>query len=173
MNHQAGVAPQAEASVESIGPCRVQRNVRTQPGVESVEGTLIPLMAGATIRAQVIDMPAGLFVAAHPHPTESLILTISGRWVFCSGPDRVVLEPGDLLHFPPDVPTGFEVPFDEPAILYITKGDGGGQSLDDSRTFLAAAAGRMAEEADHGEVFSLAELPEDHPARVYARGLGA
>jgi quercetin dioxygenase-like cupin family protein len=173
MEQQAAVASQAEEAIERIGACRIQRDVRHQPGVDSVEGRLIPLMSGATIRAQVIDMPPGLYVAAHPHPTESLLLTVAGRWVFCDGTDRVVLETGDLLHFPPDVPTGFEVPFGEPAVIYITKGDGGGQPLDSSWKNLTEAAGRMAEEAHHGEIFSLAELPADHPARVFADGLGA
>jgi len=163
----------AREAIEMLGPCRVQRNVRTQPGVDSIEGTLVPLMAGATIRAQLIHMPPGLYVAAHPHPTESLILTIAGRWVFCNGPDRTVLELGDLLHFPPEVPTGFEVPFDEPAVIFIAKGDGGGKSVTESRAFLAEAAARMADEEHHGAVFGLGELPEDHPARVFARSLGA
>jgi quercetin dioxygenase-like cupin family protein len=156
---------------EPIGASRVLRDIRNQPGVESVEGRLVPLMSGAGIRAQLIDMPGGLYVHAHPHPTESLILTVSGRWVFSDGVDRKIVETGDLLHFPPNEPTGFEVPFDEPAVIYITKGDGG-KDHDVLMADLRKAAANMAKEAEDGEVFSLGELPRDHPARVFARQLG-
>jgi quercetin dioxygenase-like cupin family protein len=156
---------------EPIGASRVLRDIRNQPGVDSVEGKLVPLLSGAGIRAQLIDMPGGLYVHAHPHPTESLIYTVSGRWVFSDGIDRKIVETGDLLHFPPNEPTGFEVPFDEPAVIYITKGDGG-KTHDELMTDLRKASANMAKEAEDGEVFSLAELPHDHPARAFARQLG-
>jgi quercetin dioxygenase-like cupin family protein len=160
-----------DGAAEPIGASRVLRDVRNQPGVDSVEGRLVPLLSGAGIRAQLIDMPGGLYVHAHPHPTESLILTISGRWVFSDGVDRKIVETGDLLHFPPDEPTGFEVPFDEPAVIYITKGDGG-KDHEALMADLRKAADSMAQEAHDGEVFSLAELPHAHPARVFARQIG-
>ena len=163
----------APKDLVEVGQCRVLRDVADQPGVETVEGRLVPLMAGDGIRSHVIVMHPGQYCWPHPHDTESLIYTISGRWVFCTTEDgteggeevRVEIGAGDLFHFVAGVPTGFETPFDETAVILILKGSGGSyesmvEGMEGARESLEAMA------AD-GEVFRLDELPEDHPARTF------
>lgn len=115
----------SSTNLESIGECVVLRGVSTQPGIKTVEGTLIPLLSGNAIRSHMIVMHPGQYCGAHPHDTESIIYTISGQWVFCTtdGDEevRTVISEGDLFWFPGGVPTGFETPFSEPAVILILK----------------------------------------------------
>lgn len=100
-------APLEPVGLEAIGECRVLRQITAQPGVESVEGRLVPLMGGDDIRSHMIVMHPGQWCYPHPHDTESLIYTVSGRWVFCTTEEgeevRTVIEAGDLFHFVADV----------------------------------------------------------------------
>ena len=158
-------------NLESIGECRVLRDVGAQPGIDTVEGTLVPLLSGAKIRSHIIVMHPGQYCYAHPHDTESIIYTVSGNWVFCTTENdkevRTVINQNDLFHFPGGVPTGFETPFDEPAVILIIKS--GSESYDEMVTGILEARGHMEKEAAAGEPFYYKELPNDHPARVYAR----
>lgn len=157
--------------LESIGDCRVLRDVSAQPGVFTVEGTLVPLLSGAKIRSHTIVMHPGQYCYAHPHDTESIIYTISGRWVFCTTESdeevRTVINQNDLFHFPGGVPTGFETPFEEPAVILILKE--GTESYDEMVDGMISARDELNKESAAGEPFYYRELAEDHPARVYAR----
>ena len=156
-------------TIDPIGECRVLRDVRAQAGVQTLEGRMIPLMAGLKIRTHIIEMAPGQYCYPHPHPTESLIYTLSGRWVFCTTEDgqevRIVINEGDLFHFVPDVPTGFETPFEEGAVILIFKGDPG--SYEEMLAGMTAARAELARDAATGAAFTFAELPADHPARVF------
>ena len=158
-------------NLEAIGECRVLRNIDDQPGVETVEGRLTPLLSGQKIRSHTIVMHPGQYCFAHPHDTESLIYTTSGRWVFCTTENdeevRTVINAGDMFHFPGGVPTGFETPFDEPATILIVKT--GSESYEELVEGMTAAKASIDAQAADGEPFSYRELPSDHPARVYAR----
>ncbi|MFP5333241.1 MAG: cupin domain-containing protein, partial [Acidimicrobiia bacterium] len=153
-----------------IGECRVLRDVMSQPGVDTVEGTLIPLLAGAEIRSHMIVMHPGQYCYAHPHDTESIIYTISGSWVFTTTENdeevRTVIRAGDLFHFPGGVPTGFETPFEDPAVILILKS--GSSSYDEMVEGMVEARDHLAQESASGEPFYYRELPPNHPARVYA-----
>ena len=157
--------------LEPIGDCRVLHDVHAQPGVETTEGTMIPLLTGQKIRSHMIVMHAGQYADAHPHETESIIYTISGRWVFCTTEDgeevRTVIGPNDLFHFPGGVPTGFETPFGEDASIPIVKS--GNEPYEDMVSFMTRAKSDLDEEAAAGTPFSYRELARDHPAREYAR----
>ena len=161
----------APVDLEPIGDCRVLRDVTAQPGVDTVEGTLVPLLTGEAIRSHLIVMHAGQYCDAHPHDSESIIYTISGRWVFATTEDgkpvRTVINQGDLFHFPAGVPTGFETPFDEAAVILILKG-GGGSSYEEMAAGMVEARDMLAEEAASGIPFTYRDLPEDHLARAYA-----
>lgn len=158
-------------NLEPIGDCRVLRNIDDQPGVETVEGRLVPLLSGQKIRSHAIVMHPGQYCYAHPHETESIIFTVSGRWVFCTTEDgeevRTVINANDLFHFPGGVPTGFETPFDEPAVILITKS--GSETYDEMVDGMHGALAHLDEEMAAGEVFYYRDLPDDHPARVFAR----
>jgi uncharacterized RmlC-like cupin family protein len=160
----------APVDLEPIGDCTVLRNVTAQPGVDTVEGTLVPLLTGEAIRSHIIVMHPGQYCDAHPHDSESIIYTVSGRWVFATTeegkPVRTVINQGDLFHFPAGVPTGFETPFDEAAIILILKG--GGSSYREMVAGMVEARDMLAAEAASGIPFAYRDLPADHPARVYA-----
>ena len=162
-----GLSP---VDLQPIGDCLVLRDVMAQPGVDTVEGTLVPLLAGAAIRSHMIVMHPGQYCDAHPHDSESIIYTISGRWVFATTeggePVRTVINPGDLFHFPAGVPTGFETPFDEAAVILILKG--GGSSYGDMAAGMIEARDTLAYEAASGVPFEYGDLSADHPARLYA-----
>jgi|APDOM4702015118_1054815.scaffolds.fasta_scaffold41719_1 uncharacterized RmlC-like cupin family protein len=157
--------------LEPIGECQVLRDITAQPGVLTVEGTLVPLLSGEKIRSHLIVMHAGQYCDAHPHDTESIIYTVSGRWVFCTREGdqevRTVIGAGDLFRFPGGVPTGFETPFDEAAVILILKS--GEESYDEMAAGMIEARDELAAQAAAGSPFSFTELDPDHPARVYAR----
>ncbi len=157
--------------LETIGDCRVLHDVHAQPGVKTVEGTMVPLLTGGKMRSHMIVMHAGQYCDAHPHDTESIIYTISGRWVFCTTEDgeqvRTVIGPNDLFHFPGGVPTGFETPFGEDASILIVKS--GNEPYEEMVAGLEAVKGHMEKEAAEGTPFFYEDLPYDHPARAYAR----
>lgn len=168
MENNNGAPPPVD--MVPIGECRVLRNVVDQPGVETVEGRLVPLMSGGALRSHMIVMHPGQYCDAHPHDSESIIYTISGRWVFCTVEDgeekRIVIGAGDLFHFPAGVPTGFETPFDEPAIILIAKA--GGSTYEEMAAGMSEAERILADEAAAGVAFSYRELPDGHPARMFA-----
>ena len=160
----------APVDLEPIGDCQVLRDVMAQPGVDTVEGKLVPLLTGAAIRSHMIVMHPGQYCDAHPHDSESIIYTISGRWVFATTEGgesvRTVINQGDLFHFPAGVPTGFETPFEEAAVILILKG--GGSSYRDMAASMIQARDMLAEEAGSGAPFAYRDLSTDHPARLYA-----
>ena len=159
----------APVDLEPIGDCTVLRDVTAQPGVDTVEGTLVPLLTGAAIRSHMIVMHPGQYCDAHPHDSESIIYTVSGRWVFATTEDgkqvRTVINQGDLFHFPAGVPTGFETPFDEAALILILKG--GGSSYQEMADGMLETRDMLADEAASGTPFYFRDLPADHPARAY------
>ena len=161
----------APVGLEHVGECRVLRDVDAQPGVHTVEGTIVPLLSGKAIRSHQIVMHPGQYCYAHPHETESIIYTTAGRWVFCTIVDgveeRTVINRGDLFHFPGGVPTGFETPFPEGATILITKS--GSETYEEMAEGIAGTEQVLADQHAGGEPFYFTELPEDHPARAYAR----
>lgn len=132
---------------------------------------MIPLLTGERIRSHMIVMHAGQYCEAHPHDTESIIYTISGRWVFCTKEDgeevRTVIGPNDLFHFPGGVPTGFETPFGEDASILIVKS--GSEPYEEMVGGMEWARDELAKEAAAGTPFFYRDLPYDHPAREFAR----
>jgi quercetin dioxygenase-like cupin family protein len=150
---------------------RIIDDIMSAPGVETLEGRIGPLLRAQYGACHYIDMPAGLYLEEHPHDTESLIYTVRGEWVLCSGGERHHMKPGSLYWFGANVPTGYEVPFPENAYILIFK-----TAPRESDEALVSHAERLARqcEEDHanGTPFLLRELPDDHPARVFAAALG-
>lgn len=142
---------------------------KANPGVNTLEGRIGPLLRGERVQAHYIDMPAGLYLAEHPHASESIIFTVRGRWVLSSGGIRCLMVPGTLFRFGAGVSTGYEVPFDEPAFILIFKGHQLMESDESFVRYLQGLAGRLADEQAGGTPFRLADLPPEHPARVFAR----
>lgn len=149
---------------------RVVEDIMTMPGVETLEGRVGPLLAAARGGCHYIDMPAGLYLEEHPHESESLIYTVRGRWVLCSGGERRLMQPGSLFWFGDGIPTGYEVPFDDNAYILIFK-TGEREPVEQFLEYLGGMAERVAREHASGTPFLLRELPEAHPARAFARGV--
>lgn len=153
----------------------VIRNVldaKNAPGVETPEGRIGALILGEGQQAHYIDMPPGTYVEEHGHSSESLIYTVRGRWVLCSAGRRVLMEPGSLFRFGPNMATGYEVPFGEPALILIFKGDRETRSEAEFAGYLRGFSERVGVLWKKGErAYRLWDLPKDHPARVFARSV--
>lgn len=139
-------------------------------GVETLEGRITPLLRAARGGCHTITMHAGQYCDEHAHPTESLIYTVSGDWVLCHAGERHHMRAGSLFWFADDAPTGYEVPFPVPAVILIFKTTGR-SSNEEMTGYLEGLAEKLAEDHGHGTPFRLDELPSEHPARVFARGL--
>ena len=160
---------QYPAILRPVEGIQIIEGITAQPGVHTLEGKIGPLIRGKGCQSHFIDLPPGLYTEEHPYQTESIIFTVRGRWVLCSQGRRHLMRPGTLFWFGPDVPTGYEVPFDEPAYILIFKGE----LLRTAQSFLEylreELAPRLTTERDTGKPFYLGDLAEDHPARVFAR----
>jgi quercetin dioxygenase-like cupin family protein len=148
-------------------------DAETHPGIETLEGRIGPLMKGEKSQAHYIDMPAGLFLAEHPHSSESIIFCVRGRFVLCSGGRRQLMKPGSLMWFGANEPTGWEVPYDEPAYILIFKGSRSERSDDEFRDYLRGLAEKLKKEQADGAPYHFRDLPFDHPAREFARKVNA
>ena len=132
------------------------------------EGNFGPLLFGENIRSFYIRLEPGMFLAEHPHPTESLVFTVSGRWVLCSEGKRQVMEAGSTFHFGSNIPTGWEAPFPEGAFLYIVKSY---EDIDyeSYTTDIRNMAVELDQQMSQGSEFYFHQLPPDHEAIQFAR----
>jgi pimeloyl-ACP methyl ester carboxylesterase/quercetin dioxygenase-like cupin family protein len=138
-------------------------------GVETLEGEIGPLLLGGGSQAHFIEMQPRMYCEEHPHSNESIIYTVRGRWVLCSGGRRHVMKPGTLFHFTAGTPTGYEVPFAENALILIFKGQRLTEKDEDFVTYLKGMAARLEREHDAGVPYRLDDLPADHPAIKFAK----
>jgi quercetin dioxygenase-like cupin family protein len=179
VRHRAVAAPEVDPMSETA-PERLQfapgveliENV-TDPsktaGVDTLEGRIGPLLLAEQSQATFIEMPAGLYLEEHPHGSESIIYTASGRWVLCSQGRRHVMKPGSLFRFEANIPTGYEVPFHESATVLIFKGRRTTRAEKEFIEYLRGLGDRLKKEQATGTPFLLKDLPADHPARKFAR----
>jgi hypothetical protein len=138
------------------------------PGVETLEGRIGPLLRAPGMRAHFIDMPAGLFLEEHPHAKGSIIYTVRGSWGLKSCGRWHLMKPGSLYWFGDDVPTGFQVPFTQPAFILIFKSIEG----DPDAVFMAylrRLARTLEQDQAGGTAFRLIDLPAGHSALAFAR----
>ncbi len=133
-------------------------------GVDTLEGRIGPLLLAQDGQAHFIDMPAGIYCEEHPHSTESIIYTVRGTWVLCSGGRRQVMKPGTLFHFAVNTPSGYEVPFPEDAYILIFKTKRTTQKEEEFVTYLKGLSDRLRKEQTAGVPYLLKDLPADHPA---------
>lgn len=150
---------------------RIIDDIFAAPGVETLEGRIGPLLGAARGACHFIELPAGGYCDAHAHPTESLIYTARGQWVLNAGGERHHMREGSLFWFGDNVATGYEIPFDEPATILIFKTQPRDETTD-FFVYIQGMAAKLAADHDTGTPFRFDELPEDHPAWLYAKGLG-
>ncbi|MBN2328677.1 MAG: alpha/beta fold hydrolase [Candidatus Omnitrophica bacterium] len=142
---------------------------RECPGVETLEGRIGPLMKAEESQCHYIEMIPGQYTPEHAHSTESIIYTVKGQWVLCRAGHRRLMKPGTLFHFARNIPTGYEVPFDEPSYILIFKSHRSDWSDDEFLDYLRRLKGDLESQNKEGSPFFLRELPADHPARQFAR----
>ncbi len=143
-------------------------DVLAHPGVDTLEGRVGPLIFGNGCRAHYIDMPAHSYVGEHGHDDEALTYTVRGRWVLCANGQRRLMGPGSLYWFAPGVPTGYEVPFDEPAYLLVFRGVVNQTPAEMLSSIEEWLKPKFVEMQAQGTAFMLADLPAGHPALLYA-----
>ncbi len=134
------------------------------------EGSFAPLLLGKDLRSFSLKLEPGMFLAEHPHSTGSMVYTVSGQWVLCSEGKRQVMKAGSVFWFGPNMPTGWEAPFPEGAVLLIVKT----MSSDETNyeSFVKVTHGLSADldkQYKNGGVFYYHQLKENHPAIVFAK----
>lgn len=140
-------------------------------GVLTHEGVFGPLLYAEKMRAFFIELKPGMFLHEHPHDAESLVYTVSGKWVLCSEGKRQVMEAGSIFHFGSNMPTGWEAPFAEGALLMVVKTK---KVTDGYKTFmegLTKMKSNLEKERSEGALFYFNALRPDHPAVVFAKSV--
>lgn len=140
-------------------------------GVLTHEGIFGPFLFAEDVRAFFIELKPGMFLSEHPHPTESIVYTVSGKWVLCSEGKRQVMETGSLFHFGSNMPTGWEAPFADGALLLVVKSKEEGEAFEPYMKGLLEMKESLDKERASGNAFYFNELKPDHPAIVFARSV--
>jgi quercetin dioxygenase-like cupin family protein len=160
--------------VETQEGIKILRDVVDAPGIETLEGRFGPLLNAKRGGSHYVEVPPGAYMDDHVHERESLIFTVRGEWVLCSRGTRWHMRNGDLFWFGDGVPTGYENPFTRPAFLLIFKVEDRTPGYDEPMLGrLEVMRGKLEEENARGTPFTFKEIPEDHPAKDFARTLGA
>lgn len=138
------------------------------PGVNTLEGKIGPIASANGGSAHYITMPPDMYCPAHAHSTESIIYTAKGSWVLFADEKRHIMSEGSLFYMPPDIVTGYEIPFNDPATILISKFEGP-MDPDGFISYLKSLAERLLQEQKDGVAYTLSDLPEDHPAKCFAK----
>lgn len=133
------------------------------------EGYFGSLLFGEDMRAFSIKLEAGMYLEEHPHPTESMVYTVSGKWVLCSEKKRKVMEAGSVFHFGSDMPTGWEAPFEGGALLFICKKKNPDVNYASYTKGIRDMQSGLDKEYQDGREFYYHQLEEDHPAIKFAK----
>jgi quercetin dioxygenase-like cupin family protein len=175
-------APKTTVPATAIAPSYVQlaTNVEVIPNIEDAvkssgilthEGLFGPLLFAEETRAFFIELQPGMFLAEHPHDIGSIIYTVRGKWVLASEGKRQVMQPGTLFRFGDKMPTGWEAPFNEPALLLVVKPKGPTTSYDTFNRGIKAMQSSVDKDRKNGSPFYYSELKPDDPAIAYARSV--
>jgi len=140
-------------------------------GVLTHEGIFGPLLFAEDIRSFFIELKPGMFLSEHPHPTESIVYTVKGKWVLCSEGKRQVMETGSVFHFGSNMPTGWEAPFADGALLFVVKSKEAGEGYEPYMKGLKEMVQTLDKERTNGNPFYFNELKADHPAILFARSV--
>jgi len=158
--------------VETQEGIKIIPAIEAAPGVDTLEGRIGPLLNAQRGGCHFIEVPPGAYMDDHAHPKESLIYTVRGQWVLASRGVRWHMRAGALFWFGDEVPTGYENPFDEPALLLIFKTEERTPGYETGMLArLEGVRSKLEQHHAEGTLFAFADLPEDHPAKQFARDL--
>jgi quercetin dioxygenase-like cupin family protein len=177
------VLPKKTVPATSISPEYVQfaTNIEIIPDIEKAvaspsallthEGLFGPLLFAEQNRAFFIELKPGMFLAEHPHPTGSIIYTVRGKWVLASEGKRQVMEAGSLFRFGDQMPTGWEAPFGEGALLLVVKGKAPNDGYETFNKGILSMQAAVDKERKEGTAFYYNALAPNHPAIAFARSV--
>lgn len=86
-----------------------------QPVEATADGVRRALVHGAGADVKRIDIPADTRAGRHTHPFEQFVLVESGSGTLTTAQGTVRLEPGVVIHFPPE--TWHEAHFETATVL--------------------------------------------------------
>lgn len=179
---QATVLAKKTVPATAVAPSYVQlaTNVEVIPNIEDAvkssgilthEGLFGPLLFAEETRAFFIELKPGMFLAEHPHDIGSIIYTVRGKWVLASEGKRHVMQAGTLFRFGDKMPTGWEAPFSEPALLLVVKPKGENNSYDIFSRGIKAMQTSVDKDRKNGLAFYYNELKPGDPAIAFARSV--
>jgi quercetin dioxygenase-like cupin family protein len=177
------ILPKKVVPATAVAPEYVQlaKNVEIIPNIEDVlkskaavlthEGLFGPLLFAEQTRAFLIELKPGMFLEEHPHDIGSIVYTVRGKWVLASEHKRQVLETGSLFRFGDNMPTGWEAPFAEGALLLIVKPKGQTDSYEAFNKSITSMQATVDKDRKNGAVFYYNQLKPDHEAIAFARSV--
>ena len=177
------VKPKTTVPATATSPEYLQlaTNVEVIPNIEKIatsslpvlthEGAFTPLLFAENNRSFLINLKPGMFLSEHPHPTGSIVYTVRGKWVLASEGKRQVMEAGSLFRFGDGMPTGWEAPFGEGALLLIVKGKEGREDYSTFNAGIKSMQATVDKERKGGTPFYYNELKPDHAAIKFARSV--
>ncbi len=180
---QPAIKPKTTVPATDVSPSYVQlaTNVEVIPNIEDAvksksailthEGLFGPLLFAEQTRAFFIELKPGMFLAEHPHDIGSIIYTVRGKWVLASEGKRQVMQEGTLFRFGDKMPTGWEAPFSEPALLLVVKPKGENTDYDVFNRGIKAMQAMVEKDRKNGAPFYYNELKPDDPALAFARSV--
>lgn len=179
---KAAVLPKTvvPATVDAPSFVQLATNVEIIPNIEDAvkshgilthEGAFGPLLFAEETRSFFIELKPGMFLAEHPHDVGSIIYTVRGKWVLASEGKRHVMQAGTLFRFGDNMPTGWEAPFNEPALLLVVKPKGENKSYDTFNRGIKAMQASVDADRKKGMAFYYNELKPDDPAIAFARSV--
>jgi quercetin dioxygenase-like cupin family protein len=174
--------PKTMVPATAVAPAYIQlaTNVEVIPNIEDAvkssgimthEGAFGPLLFAEQTRAFFIELQPGMFLEEHPHDIGSIIYTVRGKWVLASEGKRQVMQAGTLFRFGDKMPTGWEAPFGEPALLLVVKPKGPTTDFDTFNRGIKAMQTSVDKDRKGGMAFYYNELKPDHPAITFARSV--
>lgn len=149
----------------------LEKAVKSKSAVMTHEGLFGQLLFAEQTRAFFIELQPGMFLAEHPHDVGSIIYTVRGKWVIASEGKRQVMEAGSLFRFGDKMPTGWEAPFNEPALLLVVKPKADTTSYEVFHKGVSNMAASVDKERKAGVPFYYNELKPNDPALAFARSV--
>jgi quercetin dioxygenase-like cupin family protein len=146
-------------------------NAVKSSGVLTHEGLFGPLLYAEQTRAFFIELKPGMFLGEHPHDVGSIVYTVRGKWVLASEGKRQVMETGALFRFGDNMPTGWEAPFADGALLLVVKPNKKGDGYEDFNKGLKSMQVALDKERKGGIPFYFNALKPNHPAVLFARSV--
>lgn len=70
------------------------------------DGLRRKVMHGMNVTLALVEVGPGVETAAHSHPHEQFSHVLAGTGTYVLGDESLTVEPGDLVHIPPDVRHG-------------------------------------------------------------------